>query len=388
MFKTTRRFASFLCAASLLAAPALAEPWISEGQVGDAEGYRLTEVARGLERPWGMDWLPNGDLLITELGGALRLVRDGRLLRDPVSGLPEVYGGGQGGLLDVAVHPDFQNNGLIYLTFSAGNSQANGTRVARAVLADQALSDLEVIYEAKPLKSGRAHYGSRLLFLPDGTLLVTIGDGGNPPISLDGEYIRLQAQKPKSALGKTLRLTDGGGVPADNPFVDDPLADPALWSLGHRNAQGLARDAQRGIIWSSEFGARGGDELNIILPGNNYGWPLATYSLEYSGGEISPYRSLPGMTDPQMVWMGLASPSGLASYSGGAIEAWSGDLFQAMLRSNDVRRIQLDEAGRVIGEERIPVGARVRDVAEGPDGHLYLITDQADGRLIRIDPAG
>ncbi len=389
MVRTACLIASLVACAGLLSAPqSWAQPWVSYDEPSPASGYRLTILAQGLDRPWGMDWLPNGDLLITERSGQLRLMQEGRLLPQPVSGTPEVYASGQGGLLDVAVHPDFEQNGLVYLSYSAGNSQSNGTEVARAVLEGTRLRDLEVIFETKPLKQGAAHFGSRLLFLPDGSLLVSVGDGGNPPRELDGDLIRKQAQRLDSRIGKILRITDDGGTPTDNPFLHSPGADEVIWSYGHRNVQGLTLDPVTGQVWASEFGARGGDELNLIEAGKNYGWPTVSYSEEYFGGDVSQHRTLPNMEDPRLVWMGQASPSGLSGYSGAAIPAWRGNLFSAELGTGDLRRILLDPAGQVTGEERIPIGERVRHVAEGPDGHLYLITDSSRGQLMRIDPAG
>ncbi len=378
-------FAALLCLS--LPPQALAQPWVSYDEPPAAKDYRLAILAQGLDTPWGMAWLPGGDLLITERPGRLRLVQNGQLLPQPIGGTPAVFASGQGGLLDVAVHPDFEENRLIYLSYAAGDRQSNATRVARAVLDGMQLKDLEVIFEAKPLKPGRAHFGSRLLFLPDGTLLVSVGDGGNPPTALDGDLIRKQAQRLDSRLGKILRIADDGSIPPDNPFLHSPGADEAIWSYGHRNVQGLTIDPVTGQVWASEFGARGGDELNAIEPGKNYGWPTVTYSQEYFGGDISPHRTLPNMEDPRLVWMGQASPSGLSGYGGEAIPAWRGNLFSAELGTGDVRRILLDPAGQVTGEERIPVGTRVRHIAEGPDGHLYLLTDDSDGQLIRIDPA-
>lgn len=371
----------------LATAPAQAEPPVFPYNVPEVSGVKLTMVAGGLERPWGMTWLPNGDMLITEKAGRLRLLRDGQMRRAPIAGVPVVLSSGQGGLLDVAVHPDFEANSFVYLSYSAGDREENATRVARARFDGERLNDLEVIFEARPLKRGTAHYGSRLLFLPDRTLLISVGDGGNPPISYNGEFIRLQSQNLDSRLGRLLRINDDGTIPDDNPFVSDPAADSASWTYGNRNIQGLARDPVTGQVWANEHGSRGGDEINRMAPGNNYGWPLATYSEEYSGGQISPYTELPGMVTPIVVWTPSIAPSGMAVYRGAAIPEWQGDLFSGGLRSQDVRRTRLDSDGNVLGEERIRIGARVRDVAEGPDGHLYILTDEGRGRLIRIDPA-
>jgi glucose/arabinose dehydrogenase len=352
-------------------------------------GLRRTVLVRGLEHPWSLAWLPNGDLLITERPGRLRLVRQGVLDPRPIAGLPPLLVLGQGGLLDVAVHPRFASNQLVYFTYAAGDAQANQTRVARARLIDHRLEELTILHAVTPAKSGGQHFGSRLLWLPDGTLFVSVGDGGNPPIELDGRAIRLQAQNRGSGLGKILRLNDDGTIPADNPFRSDSGADPAVWSLGHRNIQGLAYDPLHRRIWASEHGARGGDELNLVVAAGNYGWPTVTHSREYSGPEITSLRSAPGLVDPRLVWMQAIAPSGLAVGSGRAVKAWKGNLFAGGLVSGDVRRLQLSPSGEVLRQSSLPVGDRVRDVREGPDGHLHVLTDGAgDGTLIRLEPAG
>ncbi|MCT0219764.1 PQQ-dependent sugar dehydrogenase [Synechococcus sp. CS-1329] len=383
--------AGLLAALILAVAPgcswARPEAPVAEAAVNEG-GVRRTVLVRGLEHPWGLAWLPAGDLLITERPGRLRLVRQGVLDPRPIAGLPPLLAMGQGGLLDVAVHPRFARNQLVYLTFSAGEAQANQTRLVRARLVDHRLEDLTLLYAVTPLKPGSQHFGSRLLWLPDGTLLLSVGDGGNPPIELEGQAIRLKAQSKASGLGKVLRLNDDGSIPADNPFRSDPDADPALWSLGHRNIQGLAHDPLQGRIWSSEHGARGGDELNLLVAAGNYGWPAVSHSREYSGPEITPLRSAPGFVDPRLVWTPAIAPSGLAVGSGRAVAAWKGNLFAGGLVSRDVRRIELGPGGEVLRQSVLPVGQRVRDVREGPDGHLHVLTDGAgDGALIRLEPA-
>lgn len=344
-------------------------------------------VVEGLEHPWGLAWLPNGDVLITERPGRLRLVKQGQLVPQPVAGLPEIFAQGQGGLLDVAVHPEFAQNRLIYLTYASGQREGNQTQVLRAVLDGDKLENIQVIFQAKPAKPGTQHFGSRLLWLTDGTLLVAIGDGGNPPLSLNGELIRNQAQKLNSSLGKIHRIQDDGAILPDNPFRSDPQAQPSLWSIGHRNIQGLAKDPLTGAIWSTEHGSRGGDELNLIQPGKNYGWPLVTWSEEYTGGEISPLRTKLGLVDPKLVWTPAIAPSGLAIYRGRKIPAWEGLIFAGGLVSQDVRKIEVDQQGQVIAQGRISIGARVRDVRQGPDQFLYVLTDESrTGRLIRLQP--
>lgn len=361
------------------------------------EAVALEPVVEGLNRPWGVAWLPNGDLLITERPGRLRVVRAGVLDPEPVPGVAPVadvaanqlFASSQGGLLDIALHPRFAQNRWVYFSYAHGSREANGTRVARARFDGRALSDWQVIFTVNRDKSGGQHFGSRLLWLPDDTLLVSIGDGGNPPVSLDGAWIRLQAQNPASHLGKLIRIQDDGSIPPDNPFVGQAGTDPAVWSLGHRNIQGLAYDPVHRRVWATEHGSRGGDELNLIRPGANHGWPVVSHSLEYSSGDsVAPTSSAPGFVDPSRVWMDTIAPSGLALLPGEAVPPWRGNLFAGGLVAGGVRRLQLDADGAVIAESVIPIGARVRDVRQGPDGALYVLTDEERGRLLRVRPTG
>ena len=352
-------------------------------------------VVEGLEHPWGMAWLPSGDLLITERPGRLRIVRGGRLEPRPIAGVVPVsaararqlFASQQGGLLDVALHPRFNRNPWVYLTYAHGTQDANHTRVARARFDGTSLSDWEVIFQVNRLKSEGQHFGSRLLWLPDDTLLVSIGDGGNPPLRLEGELIRLQAQNRSSHLGKVVRLRDDGTIPPDNPFVGDPQADPAVWSLGHRNIQGMAFDRLQRRVWATEHGSRGGDELNWLRSGRNYGWPLVSFSAEYGTGRpVAPATSTAGMEDPRRVWMATIAPSGLAVYAADRFPQWRGNLFAGGLVAGNIRRLVLDAQGAVIRESVLPIGARVRDVRQGPDGFLYVLTDEPEGRLLRVRP--
>lgn len=350
--------------------------------------FRKVTLVNGLEHPWGLAWLPDGTMLVTERPGRLRLVRKGVLDPTPIAGVPEVFAVGQGGLLDVAVHPQFAQNRFVYLTYASGTAQANRTRVARAVLDGKTLRDLRVIFEVSQAKSGSQHFGSRILWLPDRTMLVAIGDGGNPPVQLEGDLIRKQAQNLRSRLGKIVRLNDDGTIPRDNPFVTSKTADPAIWSYGHRNIQGIAFDAATGRVWASEHGARGGDELNLVQGGKNYGWPTVSYSREYATGEpVSPQQSQAGLVDPKLVWTPATAPSGLAVYTGDRFPAWRGNLFAGGLVTRDIRRIQVDQSGKVVVQQPIAIGQRVRDVRQGPDGLLYVLTDEPTGQLIRIEPA-
>ncbi|MEM8613466.1 MAG: PQQ-dependent sugar dehydrogenase [Cyanobacteria bacterium P01_H01_bin.105] len=351
-----------------------------------SEILEQTTVVDSLEHPWGMAWLPDGTILVTERPGRVRLIRGGTLEPTSVPGVPAVLASGQGGLLDVSVHPQFAENQWVYFTYAYGSRGANQTRVARARFDGSTLSEWTVIFEVNRTKQGGQHFGSRITWLPDDTMLVSIGDGGNPPLRLDGELIRTQAQDVGSHLGKVVRLNGDGSIPDDNPFINTPGADPALWSYGHRNIQGLMVDPVTSQVWATEHGSRGGDELNRVEPGENYGWPVVTHSREYTGGEISSERSQPGMVDPLVVWTPAIAPSGLLVYQGDRFPQWQGDLFAGGLVSQDIRHIALDETGTVINETPIPIGQRVRDVRQGPDGLIYVLTDDPNGRLIRLEP--
>jgi glucose/arabinose dehydrogenase len=376
--------------------------------VRDAE---TTKLISGLDAPWGFDWLPNGDILVTERFGALRIIRKGELNPEPISGIPDVYVSGQGGLLDVTVHPRFQENRWIYLSYSAGSAEANRLQVVRADFRDGRLENPTVVFKTVNAKSGGQHFGSRFTWLPDETLVFSVGDGGNPPSEYAGALIREQAQNLSEHFGKIIRIHDDGTIPRDNPFIGDPAAQPEIYSYGHRNVQGLAYDAINQQILASEHGSQGGDELNKIDPGINYGWPLTTYSREYDlkGSLITPHQTLPGVREPLAVWTPSIAPSGLVAYSGDRYGNSQGDIFLAamLLRSNKtilayipsptgaVLRLKTNQKGGLEAQEKINLGTlRVRDIGQGPDGFLYVLTDTTDfpaekgaqaGALQRID---
>jgi len=342
-------------------------------------GYKVSEIAKGLDHPWSIAFLPDGSLLVTERAGRLRLIKNGQLQSQPIGGVPPVHTGSQAGLFDVVLHPKFAENGLLYLTYAHGTDGANATRVARARFDGAALQDLKVIFEAAPAKDTNNHYGARLAFLADGTFALTIGEGF--------EY-REKAQDLTSDLGKIVRLNDDGSVPKDNPFVGRANARPEIYSLGHRNPQGLAFDAETGRLYETEHGPKGGDEINIIEAGRNYGWPVITYGRDYSGAIISPYTARAGLEQPIVQWTPSIAPSGLAIYRGDKFPAWRGDLFAGALAHKHLRRIDLGDHGEVVAQERLltDLGQRIRDVRVGPDGYIYVTTDQADGRVLRIEP--
>ena len=343
-----------------------------------AQSYTIKTIADGLAFPWSLEFLTDGDILLTERDGRLRLIENGQLHPDPIAGVPETFVRGQGGLMDLRKHPDFDNNQLLYLSYSHGTRDANQLRVARARLSNHALHDFDVIFAAEPLKDTPVHYGARLAFLPDGTLLITVGDGFTN---------REWAQVLDNHLGKTVRVNDDGSIPADNPFVTTEGARPEIWTYGHRNQQGLLVDPTNGRVYLHEHGPMGGDELNVLDPGKNYGWPVATYGLDYSGARISPFREWPGMTPPMEYWVPSIAPGGLAMYQGDAFPAWQGDLFVAALANMSVRRLDL-ENGEIRNQETLfaDLGERFREVRAGPDGFLYLLTDSPEGSLLQVQP--
>ncbi len=351
-----------------------------------SQGYQKTVLLQNLEHPWSLAWLPDGGMLITERPGRLRIFRNGTLDPTPVAGLPKIFVAGQGGLMEVSVHPKFAENRFIYFTYAHGTRESNRTRLARAKFDGTRLSDVQVIFEVSPAKPGTQHFGSRLVWLPDGTLLLATGDGGNPPLQLSGEPIRNQAQNLRSYLGKVVRLKDDGSIPPDNPFVASKQAASALWSYGHRNSQGLALDPATGKVWQTEHGSRGGDELNQIEGSKNFGWPLVTFSREYTGGVISTETSRPNTVSPRLQWTPSIAPSGLTVYRGDRFSAWQGQILAGGLVSQDIRRIKIDAQGKGVEVEQIKIGQRVRDVRQGPDGLIYVLTDQPNGALIRIEP--
>lgn len=340
--------------------------------------YEVEEVAEGLLYPWSLAFLPNGDLLVTERSGQLRLIIDGNLRAEPVAGLPPIYVAGQGGLMDVRLHPDYEHNSLVYFSYAHGTPEENALRVARARLDGASLTDLEVIFTAAPTKATAAHYGGRLAFMADKTLLVTTGDGFD---------YREAAQDTSGLMGKVVRLQDDGAVPDNNPFAGQPGTSPEIWSYGHRNPQGLLFDPESGRVWLHEHGPRGGDELNLIEAGTNYGWPIATFGLNYTGAYVSPYQAYPGTEPPVVHWTPSIAPAGMAIYRGDAFPEWQGDLFVAALVEKAVRRLEM-QGDQVVSQELLfaEFDERIREVRVGPDGFLYLITDGGGGRILRIRP--
>jgi len=345
-----------------------------------AQDYRIETVTAGLDHPWSLAFLPDGRMLVTERVGRLRIIaKDGSLDPEPVAGVPEAFVAAQAGLMEVLLDPDFAGNQWVYLSYAYGTEQANNTRLARGRLVEGRLQDVEVLFSALPTKAGAAHYGGRMAFLPDQTLVLTLGDGFD---------WREQAQNPANHLGKIVRLHRDGSVPADNPLVGQAGAAAEIYSLGHRNVQGIYYDARLQRLYSHEHGPRGGDELNLIEPGHNYGWPLITYGVDYTGAQISPYTELPGLQQPLLHWTPSVAPSSLTQYRGALFPEWQGDLFASTLAERSVRRIRMLD-GKLAGEEVLfeELDERIRDVRSGPDGALYLLTDNAEGRVLRVVPA-
>jgi len=357
--------------------PATLLLFVASGAV-TGQAYQIETVADGLAHPWSIAWLPDGRALVTERPGRLRLLRDGAVVDEPVAGVPEVHAASQGGLFEALPDPGFAANRLVYLSFAHGTPEANATRVVRGRLQGMELKDVEVLFTASPEKDTPVHYGGRMAFLPDGTLLIGLGDGFD---------FREQAQKLDNHFGKIVRIHTDGSVPSDNPFVDTEGALPEIYSYGHRNIQGLVFDAAAGRLWSHEHGPRGGDEVNLIEPGGNYGWPVATHGIDYSGALISPYSTRPGMIDPEHVWTPSIAPAGMALYRGARFPQWQGKLLVAALAARHARVLTLD-SGRIVGDEILldELGERLREIRTGPDGAVWVLTDANPGKVLRLIP--
>lgn len=353
--------------------------WVSLACASEALPFRIETVATGLDHPWSIAFLPDGSQLVTERAGRLRLIEHGQLREAPVSGVPPVLASGQGGLLDVALDPEFATHQWLYLSYAHGEKSANALRVSRARYVDGVLHDVEPIFTAQPLKHGDVHYGGRLAFLADATLVVTVGEGF---------ILREQAQRLDNHFGKLVRIARDGSVPSGNPFVGRGEVRPEIYSYGHRNPQGLVYDAQADELFQHEHGPRGGDELNRIEPGRNYGWPLATRGLDYTGARVSPWTEYPDTVTPLLDWTPSVAPSGMTLYRGAMFPAWDGSLFVSTLVEKSVRRINLRN-GLPLEQETLfgELGERLRDVRTAPDGALWLLTDSSDGRVLRVVPA-
>ncbi len=370
---------SFLLVLLAAAAPAEEKSAVVSS---DKEKFRIEIVARGLDHPWGLAFLPDGRMLVSERPGRLRILdRDGKL-SPPVAGVPAVAAVGQGGLLDVVLAPDFAASKRIYFSFAEPRGDANGTSVAHARLVEEKdaarLDDLKVIFRQEPAIRGGFHFGSRLAFARDGNLFVTLGE----------RNLKDPAQDLSGHLGKVVRIRPDGTVPTDNPFVGRADARPEIWSYGHRNPQSAAIHPVTGKLWIVEHGPKGGDEINVPLAGKNYGWPVIGYGVDYSGAKIHESTHKEGMEQPIYYWVPSIAPSGMAFYTGDAFPGWRGNLFVGALVLKHLNRLELD-GEKIVKEERLlnDFGERIRDVHQGPDGTLWLLTDATDGKVVHLVPA-
>ena len=326
--------------------------------------FNVETVASGLEFPWGLAFLPDGSALITEKAGRLRLLKDGKLSQ-AISGVPQVFYDGQAGMFDVAIHPDFENNHIIYLSYAKGTEAENGTTLVRAKLVQNRLENIVQIFEVRPHKKGSAHYGGRILFLTNKTLLLTLGEGFD---------YKDEAQNPKSDLGKIMQMNDDG-------------TGAKHFSMGHRNSQGIAYDKATNTIYEHEHGPRGGDEINVLQANKNYGWPKITYGIDYTGLKISDYVAMNGMEQPLLYWVPSIAPSGMSFYDKNLFKDWQGDLLVSALAGEQLRRIDL-EKGKVKGQETFltELKTRFRDIVTAPDGSIWVLTDEPEGRVLRLTP--
>jgi len=372
-----RKIALAASMALILAAPAFAAAPSSPQPQHEADPFKLTTVAKGLVNPWGLALLPDGRYLVTERPGRMRIVAKDGTLGEPLAGVPEVLARGQGGLLDITLSPKFSEDKLVYFSFAEPGEGGAGTAVARGKLTDKALENVQVIWRQTPKVNSPNHWGSRIVFRPDGTLFVTLGDRFNH---------RPLVQDLSTTVGKLVRINADGSIPKDNPFVNKAGAKGEIWSYGHRSVQAATLDPKTNQIWTVEHGARGGDELNNPQAGKNYGWPVITYGIDYNGSKIGEGTEKEGMEQPAYYWDPVIAPSGAVFYTGDAFPDWKGDLFVGSMQPGGLVRLKL-ENGKVTKETRY-IGnpkQRVRDVQQGSDGLLYIITDSPNGEIIRLD---
>lgn len=342
--------------------------------------YAIETVAEGLEHPWSVAFLPDQRMLVTERPGRLRIIETTGEVSAPVGGVPPVFVSGQGGLFDVLPAQDFASSQIVYLSYAHGTMDANHTRITRARLDGTELVDLTPVFTTEPAKAGDAHFGGRMTWLEDGTLAFGTGDGF---------YFREDAQKLDSHHAKIIRINADGSVPEDNPFVGREGVLPEIYSYGHRHVQALVPDPERGVLYAHEHGPRGGDELNVIRPGANYGWPVISYGKDYSRAAITPFTERSGMEQPMLIWVPSIAPGGMTLYRNERFPTWNNSLFVAALAEQSVRRVPLTDGGETGEQETLftEVGQRMRDVRVGPDGALYLLTDDPEGQLLRVVPA-
>lgn len=381
--RSTFALALGVAVATSLVAPATAsaQATVSSGEVpvfhSERHTFRVATVVEGLEFPWGIAFLPGGDILVTERPGRLRVIRGGELDPEPVAGVPEVWANGQGGLLDVALHPDFATNRLVYLSYSKPGPRGATTAVIRGTFDGKRLNGVEEIFEADAWTRNRVHFGSRLLFDGKGHLFISIGDRG----------VMKAAQDLGNHQGTIVRLHDDGRVPADNPFVGRQGARPEIWAYGIRSPQGLTFHPETGALWETEHGPQGGDEINLILPGRNYGWPEITYGINYNNEPITDLTEKEGMEQPLHYWVPSIATSGIAIYAGDAFPGWKGDAFVGGLRGAQLARVSF-QGTRSVSEETLltELRQRIRDVRVGPEGYIYLLVDSREAPILRLEP--
>ncbi|WP_353267624.1 PQQ-dependent sugar dehydrogenase [Gemmatimonas sp.] len=368
-----------------LGAPALsAQSPVYKSSMHD---YRVVTVASGFVNPWSIAFLPSGDMLVTERPGRLRIVRGGKLLPNPVAGVPEVVARGQGGLLDVALHPNFAQNGFVYLTYSkpVGGGAAT-TALYRAKFSNDALVEGKDLFVAET-KGAPGHFGSRITFDKSGHVFISVGDRQVPP---EGDLPNHPAQQLTNHHGKIIRLMDDGRVPTDNPFVSTAGAKPEIWSYGHRNPQGLTIHPVTGDLWEIEHGPQGGDELNLVEPGKNYGWPVVGFGVNYGPGKaIHSATMMKGMENAKNVWVPSIATSGLLVYTGAKFPEWKGSVFVGGLAGQRLVRVTLDGQKAEVADNLVKNQGRVRDVRQGPDGLIYLAIDDSQGKptaIVRLEP--
>ena len=371
-------FAGAALSFALLTAPVAAQtPKQVESLLTEAGPVAVQDVVGGLNHPWGMAFLPDGRLLVTERdSGELHVLESDGTLSEPVEGTPTVFAEGQGGLLDVALDPDFAENSLVYLSYAAPGPEGNAaSALGRGRWADDRIEGFEEIFRQEPWITGPNHFGGRIVFSPDGYLFLTLGE----------RFQFEPAQDLSNHLGTVVRLNPDGSVPAENPFVNQADAKPEIWSYGHRNVQAAAVNPETGALWIAEMGPLGGDELNLPESGQNYGWPVVSWGINYDGTEIPDPPTRPEFTDALTHWSPVISPSGMIFYTGDVFPEWRGDAFIGGLSAQGLVRVTLDGSS-VTGEERLPLGKRIRDVEQGPDGFIYLLTDEDEGHVWRLEP--
>jgi glucose/arabinose dehydrogenase len=343
----------------------------------EKQPFTIETVVDGLENPWSVDFLPDGRMLVTEKPGRLRIIENGQL-SEPVKGLPEITAKGQGGLLDIALDPDYKNNQIIYLSYSAKGKGGIGTEVVKGKLVGNELKDTQIIFKLSPKSNTAHHFGSRLLFGKDGTLFITLGDRGEQD----------RAQDISDHRGSLIHINKDGSVPEDNPFVNNPNAKPEIYTYGNRNMQGIAMHPETGDVWTVEHGPQGGDELNLMKPGVNYGWPVITYGANYgTGTKIGEGTEKEGMSQPKHYWLPSIATSSLLFYTGNKFPNWKGNAFVSSLKFGQLARLEM-EGNKIVKEERLIDGkvGRIREVQQGLDGYIYMITDESNGRLLKIKP--